>query len=69
MNAHTTIVPERRATLADLGFIPSAGLRAEMSRFRDMRTAWDDMAAAALDFETDRYEQAKARFNAVKEGC
>ena len=68
MNAHTTIVPERRATLADVGFIPSPGLRAEMTRFRDMRAAWDDMAAAALDFDTDRYEQAKACFNAAKEG-
>jgi hypothetical protein len=63
-----TITADRPAAVADLGFIPSLGLRADIARFREMRSAWDRMAAAALDFDTSRYEQAKARFNIAKEG-
>ena len=68
MNMLTTVTADRPATTADIGFIPSLGLRADIVRFRQMRTAWDDMTAAALDFDTNRYEQAKGRFNIAKEG-
>ena len=68
MNMLTTVIADRPATIADLGFIPSLGLRADIVRFRQMQTAWDDMAAAALDFDTNRYERAKACFNLAKEG-
>jgi len=63
-----TVIADRPAMTGDLGFTPSPGLQADIARFREMRTAWDDMAGAILDFDTDRYEQAKARFNAAKEG-
>jgi hypothetical protein len=61
MNALTTIT-------AAAEFVPSPALHAEMVRFAAMRAAWDDMADAALDLDTDRYEQAKACFNIAKEG-
>lgn len=68
MTAHVAIVPAAQADLADLGVIPSPELRADLARFRQMRSAWDEMADAILDFDTDRFEQAKARFDHAKEG-
>lgn len=69
MSALAALTAERPATAADLGFIPSPQLQADIARFRAMRTAWDEMAAAALDFDTNRYNLAKAGFNAAREGC
>lgn len=53
--------------LPDLGVIPSPELLAQIIRFRRMRAAWDEMADAALHFDTHRYERAKAYFNSARE--
>lgn len=68
MNMLTTFTADRPATAANVGFIPSPGLLADIARFRAMRSTWDHMAAAALDFDSDSYERAKARFDAATEG-
>ena len=44
---------------------PASARTVPANRAAEMSRAWDEMAAAALDFTSDRYRSASARFWAL----
>ena len=59
------IADGERALFGRFHPIVSAELAAELDRTDAMSAAWDAMHAAASDFRSNRYEQAKASFVAL----
>lgn len=45
--------------------LPTPARTVAANRAAEMSRAWDEMAAAALDFTSDRYRSASARFWAL----